>query len=194
MILWINGAFGAGKTQAAYEIHRRLPGSWVYDPEQAGFFIRKNLPPGLEEADFQDYPMWREINLSMLDYLAARRDGVVIVPMTITNRAYHDQLIGGLSRRHKVVHVILRASRETILRRLASRLEGRNSWAAGQIGRCLRAFDGEIPGRSIFTDGLGISQVAERIAAEAGLSLTPPRRGRLGRRLERLAVMIRHIR
>ena len=47
MIIWLNGAFGAGKTQTAYELRRRLPGSYVYDPENAGFFIRDNLPPGL---------------------------------------------------------------------------------------------------------------------------------------------------
>ncbi len=44
MIIWINGAFGSGKTQTAYELHRRLDGSYVYDPENAGYFIRKNLP------------------------------------------------------------------------------------------------------------------------------------------------------
>ena len=44
MIVWLNGAFGAGKTQTAYELRRRLPGSYVYDPENAGFFIRDNLP------------------------------------------------------------------------------------------------------------------------------------------------------
>lgn len=44
MIIWINGAFGSGKTQTAYELHRRLDGSYVYDPENAGYFIRENLP------------------------------------------------------------------------------------------------------------------------------------------------------
>ena len=57
MIIWLNGAFGAGKTQTAYELHRRLPGSYVYNPENAGFFIRDNLPPGLERDDFQDFPL-----------------------------------------------------------------------------------------------------------------------------------------
>lgn len=28
MVIWLNGAFGAGKTQTAYELRRRLPGSW----------------------------------------------------------------------------------------------------------------------------------------------------------------------
>ena len=37
MIVWINGAFGAGKTLTAGEIHRRLPDSVVYDPEDVGY-------------------------------------------------------------------------------------------------------------------------------------------------------------
>ena len=39
MIIWINGAFGAGKTQAAYELRRRAENAYVYDPENAGYFI-----------------------------------------------------------------------------------------------------------------------------------------------------------
>ena len=39
MIIWINGAFGSGKTQAAYELCRRMRGAYVYDPENAGCFI-----------------------------------------------------------------------------------------------------------------------------------------------------------
>lgn len=36
MIIWINGAFGSGKTQTAYELCRRMRGAYVYDPENAG--------------------------------------------------------------------------------------------------------------------------------------------------------------
>ncbi|MFC4777768.1 AAA family ATPase [Paenibacillus sp. GCM10023252] len=43
MIIWVNGAFGAGKTQSASELHRRLPNSFVFDPENAGYYIRKNM-------------------------------------------------------------------------------------------------------------------------------------------------------
>ena len=45
MIIGINGAFGAGKTQAAYELQRRHKDAYVYDPENLGFFIRSNIPP-----------------------------------------------------------------------------------------------------------------------------------------------------
>ncbi len=102
MILWLNGAFGAGKTQTACALHRRLPGSYVYDPENAGYFIARNLPEPLAEGDFQDYPMWRAFNYNMLDYIAGRYGGDIIVPMTLTNRGYYDELVGALSRKYEV--------------------------------------------------------------------------------------------
>lgn len=49
-IIWINGAFGAGKTQTAYELHRRLENSFVYDPENIGFFLNQNLPRQVKKA------------------------------------------------------------------------------------------------------------------------------------------------
>ncbi|AOO60311.1 hypothetical protein [Bacillus velezensis] len=47
MIIWINGAFGSGKTQTAFELHRRLKPSYVYDPEKMGFAMRSMIPPDI---------------------------------------------------------------------------------------------------------------------------------------------------
>lgn len=194
MVIWINGAFGAGKTQTAYELHRRMPDSYVYDPENAGFFIRENLPPGLTTSDFQDYPMWRSFNVEMLDYIASRHPGSVIVPMTITSREYYHEVIGALSQKHELKHFILCAEKETLLRRLASRLETRNSWAARQIDRCIRAFQEDLSGYRIHTDDLTIRQVAEEVAALAGIPLPEDRRSPLRRTCERIFTQLRHIR
>lgn len=194
MIVWLNGAFGAGKTQTAYELRRRLPGSYVYDPENAGFFIRDNLPPGLGLADFQDFPMWRAFNLEMLDYIASRYEGHVIVPMTLASRAYYDEIVGALAQKHEVRHFILWAGRETLLKRLASRLEGPNSWGARQIERCLRAFETQVTQERVDTEGLTVEQAAGKIGALCGLALAEDRRGPVRRGLDRLATKIRHIR
>ena len=194
MIIWLNGAFGAGKTTVASALCQRLPGSFCYDPENAGFFIRKNLPPPLLTGDFQDYPMWRAFNLDMLTYIARQYDGCIIVPMTVTSRAYYDELIGPLSRNFDLRHIILYAGRETLLKRLASRLEGRRSWGAQQIDRCIRAFDTDITEIKLATDSLTVGQAAERAAEIAGVPLIPDRRGPLRRSLHRLATQCRHIR
>jgi hypothetical protein len=44
MIIWIICAFGSGKTQTAFELNRRLENSYVYDPENIGYFFRRNMP------------------------------------------------------------------------------------------------------------------------------------------------------
>ncbi len=194
MIIWINGAFGSGKTQTAYELRRRLKGSYVYDPENAGYFIRENLPSEVRREDFQDYAMWRSFNLEMLGYIAENFDGDVIVPMTVTNRDYYDEVIGGLSEKYDVRHIILCASRGEILRRLRSRFEGRRSWAACQIDRCVKAFDEEIPGQKIITDEMSTEQIVERIGELIGKELSEDKRSGVRRWADRLAVKLKHIR
>jgi 2-phosphoglycerate kinase len=65
MIIWLNGAFGVGKTQTAFELHRRISGSFMFDPEQIGFSLRKILPPEMHRG-FQDRPGWRELTYRIL--------------------------------------------------------------------------------------------------------------------------------
>ena len=67
LIIWLNGAFGAGKTQTAFELRHRLGDAFVYDPENMGYCIRQNVPDTCKYGDFQDYPMWRSFNYEMLD-------------------------------------------------------------------------------------------------------------------------------
>lgn len=194
MIIWINGAFGAGKTQTAYELHRRLADSFVYDPENVGYFIRKNIPKSLSMGDFQDYPMWRSFSRDMLNYIAANYMGDTIVPMTITNRVYYDEIIGVLSKTYKIRHVILYASKEELLKRLASRLESRNSWAAQQIDRCIKAFDEDITEVKIHTDNKDICQIVETISELVGVPLLADKRSNLRKKLDRFVIQCKHIR
>lgn len=66
MLVWINGPFGGGKTAAAAELHRRVPGSVICDPEHLGFGLRRMLPPAMQ-TDFQDLPAWRSGVREILD-------------------------------------------------------------------------------------------------------------------------------
>lgn len=198
MIVWLNGAFGAGKTTAAFELHRRLPGSFVYDPEEVGFFLRKNLPEACHTADFQDMPLWRRFNYQLLKELHARYDGPVIVPMTLVDPAYFEDIVGRLKDEGvPVVHIILYASRETILKRLRKRSLGRlggESFAVEAIGRCMEFFERPGVGIKIVTDGVSVDRVVEQIAAVCALRLPPEKRGWLARHVDRLRTAVGHIR
>jgi hypothetical protein len=55
VLLWINGSFGAGKTQTAHEIRRRR----YLRSKEVGYGLHRMTPPALR-ADFQDHPAWRQ--------------------------------------------------------------------------------------------------------------------------------------
>jgi len=194
MIIWLNGAFGSGKTQTAYELKRRIPGSFVYDPEEFGFCLRKCQPKPLHLPDFQDEPMWRSVNYEMLKQLYDSFDGVIIVPMTVTDKRYFGEIVGRLRGDGcDVRHFVICARRETILRRLRSRGEGTRSWAAQQIPRCLAAFEDPVFEVCLHTDELCVSEVAEKIAGLCGIELTR-RDNAFVRFVNRMRTLVGHIR
>ncbi|MCY8203109.1 tunicamycin resistance ATP-binding TmrB [Bacillus sp. N12A5] len=195
MIIWINGAFGSGKTQTAFELHRRLKPSYVYDPEKMGFAMRSMIPPEIAEDDFQSYPLWRTFNYSLLASLTDTYRGIIIVPMTIVHPEYFNEIIGRLRQDGRTVyHFTLMASKETLLKRLRTRAEGKNSWAAKQIDRCIEGLSSPIFADHIETDSLSIQDAAEAIAARANLALDPDKRGSLQRFTDRLLIKLNHIR
>ena len=86
MIIWINGAFGSGKTQTAFEINRRLENSYVYDPENIGYFFRRNMPKEIIQGNFQDQILWRTFNYEIIKNIYEKYNGTIIIPMTIYNK------------------------------------------------------------------------------------------------------------
>jgi len=201
MLIWINGAFGAGKTQTAHELHRRLGAGHVADPELLGFAIHKMLPPGARD-DFQNRPQWRSGVVSTLQQAVAATDGPVIVPMTLVRDDYFDEIIGGLrSADIDVRHYALTTTPETLRKRLRTRvtyigsLLGRDeSWAMQQIDRCTTALARDQYATRVSNDNRSVDQVVEVIADDLGLSLANPRLSSTRYQFRRIAVAARHIR
>ncbi|GGP91803.1 hypothetical protein GCM10010215_17250 [Streptomyces virginiae] len=198
VIVWLNGPFGGGKTQTAYELGRRLPGSFVCDPEHVGFGLHRMLPPALR-GDFQDLAAWRQGVFEVLDLAARRHPGVLLVPMTVTEPAYFAETVGRLREGgHDVRHFALLAERATVLRRLRERGLGRGlkreSFAVSRLDGCLEALRAPEFAQHLATDRLTVSQVAGRVAASAGLDLAPDTDGPLRGRIRRALVGVRHIR
>lgn len=124
MIVWVNGAFGAGKTSAARELIELIPNSTLFDPEVIGGALHELLPAKrlAEVSDFQDLPLWRRLVVDTAAALLAEVGGVLVVPMTLLRQDYRDEIFGGLaSRRIAVRHIVLTPD-ETILR---ERISGR---------------------------------------------------------------------
>jgi hypothetical protein len=193
-LIWLNGPFGVGKTQLAFELHYRLAGSFVCDPEYIGYTLFKTIPKTLR-GDFQDIPLWREFTYKTLHYVLPQYSGPVIVPMTICNPNYLDEIIGRLrTDGFNVHHFTLLAQRKTILKRLSKRFESSNSWAAAQIERCLDALPRQEFALHIDTENLSIEEIALTIATLTNLDLQPELKTPLQRYIRRIMVQIRHIR
>lgn len=207
MLVWINGPFGGGKTQTAFELHRRLPGSVVCDPEYLGFGLHRMLPRELR-SDFQDFPAWRQGVYDMLDLVASRHVGTVLVPMTLIEPDYFTEIIGRLrASGHDVRHFALLAARDTAVRRLRERVIGRalglvagqrnlrqQSFALAMLDLCLERLAQPMFAEQVWTNERTVPEVAEFLAARCGLSLTRSGAGRVRGRMRRVWVGARHIR
>lgn len=197
MIVWINGAFGGGKTHTAYELVRRTDDTVLVDPELIGFGLQRAMPRPLR-GDFQDLAAWRAGVIEVLD--AVEQSGeyrASVVPMTLVEPGYVDEIHGDLrDLGHEVVHVALVASPETLRRRLRLRVAGvthMETWAMRQIDRCVTAL-ATMDAHEVSNDDKSLDAVVEEVARIADLPLArpayPPWRAQL-RRLRVAAAVIR---
>ncbi len=160
--------------------------------------MRRMLPATLR-ADFQDLPAWRYSVTELLRLTLASYAGPVIVPMTLVNHGYFQEIVGGLRRDGFALHhFTLLAGEATVRRRLARRSLGtevrRGSWAISQLSPGLQRLRGPEFAQHIQTDHLTVSQVADTIARSAGLAIRPSADGPLRASLRRYATTIRSIR
>lgn len=160
MIVWLNGSFGVGKTTIANELVNLLDDAFIYDPENLGAFLRDNLKYNYN--DYQEYDLWRKFNYKIIKDLNDHYK-YIIVPMTLTNKDYYNEIVGNLINSDlKVKHIVLEASKETINKRLDSRKDT-TEWSYEQVDRCLKAFKNDIVGDKINTDNKSIDDITKEI-------------------------------
>jgi hypothetical protein len=120
VIIWINGGFGAGKTTLAQELHRRLPDTVVYNPEDVGLMLWKWMRPN---GDFQHLPSWRELVVATALSLRRHHADTLIVRMSLIRDAYRAEILSGLADAgEEVLHVFLEADAGVLRERLNARV------------------------------------------------------------------------
>ncbi|WP_399936627.1 AAA family ATPase [Streptomyces sp. BBFR25] len=176
MIVWVNGAFGSGKSTLVDELRPRWPEALIYDPEMVGYVLREivEVPTG----DFQDLRLWRRQVADLAVGLVEEYRRPVLVPMTLVNPGYVGEIFGVLTDAGiDVHHFFLKVSREV----LEQRIEGRSftpdnpeqdekvrGWCKDKIAPCMAAAD-TLPSDTVFLDGeLTPQELADVVLARVG--------------------------
>ena len=193
MIIWINGAFGVGKSHTSYELVRRIDNTFLFDPEMVGFFLRKVLSENIQYEDFQNIPLWRKQVLENLLF-CEQNNIITVVPMTIVDDAIFDFIVGGLRQSGiDVKHFSLVASKGTIEKRLKRRGD-KNAWNFKQVDRCLASLSKSKYNIQIDTDKHTLDEVVEIIADKTQLKLSKNRLDWVSKRVNWLKVSLKNIR
>lgn len=122
MIVWVNGAFGSGKTTLAEELQRRLPEALFFDPEYVGYVLRKwvPMPPS---GDFQDIPLWRTLVAQFAVGMRRQYGQPLIVPMTLIDPLIRAEILGHITAaEEEVLHVFLEVPAGVLRRRIAEQV------------------------------------------------------------------------
>ena len=172
MLIWINGAFGVGKTSVAKELARAMPEAMEFDPEQIGFMLRRMIAARDRPADFQDLKLWRELVVQVAAGWMRQFGRPLLMPMTVVNPVYLDEIMLGLRDAGvEVHHFTLLASRRVLRSRLLKRWSSPQSkvWTMGRIDECVAAFSNSRFGTHVDTDGRTIGEIATEIRSRLGV-------------------------
>ncbi|WP_445527872.1 AAA family ATPase [Streptomyces cyslabdanicus] len=181
MIIWVNGAFGSGKTTLGDELHRRWPAALVYDPEQIGYVLRGivEVPTG----NFQDLRLWRRQVAGMAVGLLEEYERPILVPMTLADPGYVAEIFGALEEAGATVHhFFLKVLPEVLARRIDARSvaphdperdEAVRQWCKARIEQCAAAADA-LPADTIFLDGeRPCQELADEVLTRVGVGVAP---------------------
>lgn len=174
MIIWLNGSFGVGKHQVAYELQRRLAKGFVYHPERVGRFINQQLPTDLQKTSYRDYPEWRQWNIELLQKISQKSNQVILLPLALAQPEYIAEITEALREDNiEIHHYLLTAEPQTIKQRLQLRGSLTNLSTLARLEQRTLTFDREFFSNVLTTDQQSIAEIADVIAKDCHLRIHP---------------------
>lgn len=180
MIIWLNGAYGAGKTAVAEELLGLLPGSTLYDPGPVEAGLRELLPKErlARIAGVHELPSWRRLVVETAVALLTEVPGPLVTPVSLLRQEHRDEVFGALAARRVEVRHFLLDAEETILRARIDQLassegESARNWCLRQLpdygaARSWLASDAYRISTSSRTPRQAASALADALAEGAG--------------------------
>jgi chloramphenicol 3-O-phosphotransferase len=165
VIVWLNGAFGAGKTTTALRLPALVPDSRLFDPETVGYMLRPNLADHAV-SDFQHWPPWRPLVAATAIELARYTGEHLIAPQTVLVREYLGEIFTGLRAAGLAVfHVLLDADEEVLRHRIQGSDEAQ-AWRLAHLAgyRAARPWLIEAADLVVDTAAAAPDEVANRVA------------------------------
>ena len=171
-IIWINGAFGAGKTTVVEHLNDAVAGARVFAPEIIGslmHYLGEESPTG----DFQDIELWRRLVADAATGMMDVHDCDLIVPMTLVVDTYIDE-IGGRVRAqgHDLRMFWLELPTDELERRIGAQVVIEDDserdaevrqWRLDQIDRCQAAASSPSTGEIVANHGRPAAETAADI-------------------------------
>ncbi len=119
MIVWLNGAFGVGKTSTGQVLcadeSRRL-----FDPEIVGYVVAAQLKE-LEFDDFQDLALWRSLVPLVAEQIHNFTGTDLVAVQSVLNEDYWNEIKAGVAATGmRLVHVLLDCEEGELRRRIES--------------------------------------------------------------------------
>jgi hypothetical protein len=176
VIVWLNGAFGVGKTATAAALSALLePSARVWDPESVGSMLRSQLSD-LQTGDFQDWPSWRKVVVATASAIHEQTGQLLIAAQSVLERSYFDEVVDGLAAKDvPVFHVLLDASTGVLRDRVLGDPDAApRAWRLARLSDFVDARDwlGTAADLIVHTDAISPAAAAIAIAE----SLPGPRR------------------
>jgi hypothetical protein len=118
MIVWINGAFGVGKTTTTTALVTALGDrARAWDPEYVGSMLTSQLPD-VPVADFQDWPAWRKLVVATGAAIHEQTGQLLVAPQTVVIPEYVTEIFTGFAEVGiPTFHVVLDASPDVVRQR-----------------------------------------------------------------------------